>query len=75
VEAGATMKSASVDSVDPTANTAAPVDPTANTKICRICHEDENEVGLGQIFSPCQCNGSMRYVHVQVAHAIVRGDT
>jgi len=34
-------------------------------KICRICHggsEDEEE--MGKLFSPCQCKGSMKYVHV-----------
>jgi hypothetical protein len=32
--------------------------------MCRICHNDEN-TEADRLFSPCLCNGTMRYVHVE----------
>jgi len=31
---------------------------------CRICFDTGNGCGVGRLFSPCECRGSMRYVHV-----------
>ncbi|CAI2183089.1 7113_t:CDS:2 [Funneliformis geosporum] len=35
-------------------------------KMCRICFAgSEEEDNLGRLISPCQCKGTMRYVHVE----------
>jgi len=35
-------------------------------KMCRICFSGaEDEINLGHLISPCQCKGTMRYVHVE----------
>ena len=33
-----------------------------DTPLCRYCHSTDNERG-NTLISPCQCNGSMQYVH------------
>eukprot|EP00913_Durusdinium_trenchii_P006504 g6112.t1 len=38
--------------------------PTAEQRCCRICFDSEESKQTGRLFSPCQCTGSMRFVHV-----------
>ncbi|KAM0746780.1 hypothetical protein T439DRAFT_329477 [Meredithblackwellia eburnea MCA 4105] len=37
--------------------------PREEDKMCRICFDGHDEE-LGRLFSPCQCRGTSRYVHV-----------
>ena len=30
---------------------------------CKICFEESNEI-LGELISPCNCSGSIKYVHI-----------
>ncbi|RIA90890.1 hypothetical protein C1645_138856 [Glomus cerebriforme] len=41
-------------------------DNVSEDKMCRICFSGvEDEGNLGRLISPCQCKGTMRYVHVE----------
>jgi hypothetical protein len=47
--------------------TSPPAPPAAEVPedaLCRICFSAAYEHGLGPLFSPCLCSGSMRFVHV-----------
>ncbi|CAJ1408165.1 unnamed protein product [Effrenium voratum] len=33
-------------------------------RCCRICFDSETSAETGRLFSPCRCQGSMRFVHV-----------
>ena len=35
--------------------------PEEEIKLCRICLEEEEEIG--SLFSPCECKGTQKYVH------------
>jgi hypothetical protein len=52
----------------PAPGTPAPELPAApeipEDALCRICFSAAHEHGLGELFSPCLCSGSMRFVHV-----------
>lgn len=40
-------------------------DPGADDRICRICHDGEDDGEAGRLFRPCRCSGTMAWVHVE----------
>ena len=39
-------------------------EPREDNKECRICMVGEDE-DLGELHSPCRCQGSLKYVHIK----------
>lgn len=40
-------------------------DTTVQNKFCRICHDSEDGRADGRLFRPCNCRGTMAWVHVE----------
>jgi hypothetical protein len=47
---------------------------TKEDRFCRICHGSEDPE-LGELFSPCKCTGSMKFVHVECLNQWRRSST
>lgn len=47
----------------PTVNTVVPVN-NDNNYVCRICYSSDNNINGSPLISPCNCSGTLKYVHL-----------
>ncbi len=40
-------------------------DKSRTNYICRVCLSEENDVELNPLIHPCNCSGTMRYIHLK----------
>jgi len=41
-------------------------DKSRTNYICRVCLSEENDVELNPLIHPCNCSGTMRYIHLKI---------